>query len=130
MDHILADRLDWATDEDGNRTGSSVVESDLLIRADLVLLAIGFRGPRAGPFRELGIEVDDRGRFVVDQDLMTSAEGIFAAGDAHLGPSLVVWAIAEGRDVARSIDRFLTGRTSLPPSARSANAAFALRSAL
>jgi len=130
VDHILADRLDWATDEGGNRTGSTIAESDLLIRADLVLLAIGFRGPRADPFQELGVESDDWGRFVVDQDLMTSVHGIFAAGDAHLGPSLVVWAIAEGRDVARSIDRFLTGRTSLPRSARSPNAAFALRSAL
>jgi len=121
VDHVQADRLAWAGEGAGRPDAAEVVEADLEIPADLVLLAVGFRGPETGPFRELGVELDGDGRIRTDDHMATAADGIFAAGDARRGPSLVVWAIAEGRDVARSIDRFLTGETALPASARSPN---------
>ncbi|MFW6200783.1 MAG: glutamate synthase subunit beta [Gemmatimonadota bacterium] len=131
VDRIRADRLEWILDHHGHRTGSEVAETDLSIPADLALLAIGFHGPRAQVFEDLGVALGERGRIQVGDDMMTSVDGIFAAGDARMGPSLVVWAIAEGRDVARSIDRYLTGEESeLPRSARSENAPYMLRSGL
>jgi glutamate synthase (NADPH/NADH) small chain len=75
--------------------------------ADLVLLAMGFTGPvRAGAIEELGVELDGRGN-VTATEFQTSVEGVFAAGDARRGQSLVVWAIAEGRRAAAAIDRYL-----------------------
>jgi glutamate synthase (NADPH/NADH) small chain len=83
--------------------------------ADLVLLAMGFNGPvRSGLVDELGVELDARGNVKADDDYMTSVPGVFAAGDTRRGQSLVVWAIAEGRNAARGIDKFLMGTTSLP----------------
>jgi len=82
--------------------------------ADLVLLAMGFLGPeRAGLLGELGVKLDGRGNVAVDADKQTSVPGVFAAGDMSRGQSLVVWAIAEGRDAAIGIDRFLMGDTVL-----------------
>ena len=82
---------------------------------DLVLLAMGFRGPvRNGMIGALGVELDRRGNVKTDQDYMSSVPGVFAAGDARRGQSLVVWAIAEGRQAARGIDRYLMGETKLP----------------
>jgi len=131
VDRIRADRLEWILDDRGNRTDTEVAEEDMSIPADLVLLAIGFHGPRAQVFQDLGVALGERGRIEVGDDMMTSVDGIFAAGDARMGPSLVVWAIAEGRDVARSIDRYLTGEESeLPKSARSPNQPYMLRSGL
>ena len=75
--------------------------------ADLVLLAMGFTGPvREGAVEESGVELDGRGN-VAATDFQTSVEGLFAAGDARRGQSLVVWAIAEGRRAAAAIDRYL-----------------------
>ncbi len=83
--------------------------------ADLVLLAIGFTGPETGTIvREYGLALDGGGRVRIDENFMTSRPGVFAAGDAHLGASLIVWAIAEGREAARGVDRFLMGRSHLP----------------
>jgi glutamate synthase (NADPH/NADH) small chain len=82
---------------------------------DLVLLAMGFTGPvRAGMLDELGVEVDGRGNVLADASYMTSVPGIFAAGDARRGQSLVVWAIAEGRKAAHGVDEFLMGTSKLP----------------
>ena len=82
--------------------------------ADLVLLAMGFLGPeKPGLLGELGVKLDGRGNVAVDADKQTSVRGIFAAGDMSRGQSLVVWAIAEGRDAAIGIDRFLMGDTVL-----------------
>jgi glutamate synthase (NADPH/NADH) small chain len=64
----------------------------------------------------LAVELDPRGNIKVDRNRMTSVPGVFAGGDAVRGQSLVVWAIAEGRDLARSADLYLMGRTSLPRS--------------
>jgi glutamate synthase (NADPH/NADH) small chain len=88
-------------------------ETDL--RADLVLLAMGFLGPqRGGMVTQLELELDQRGNIARDGSYMTSQDGVFVAGDAGRGQSLIVWAIAEGRAAAAAVDRYLTGDTTLP----------------
>jgi glutamate synthase (NADPH/NADH) small chain len=85
------------------------------IPAELVLLAMGFVGPeRDGLVEQLGVELDERGNIVRDASYTSSVEGVFVAGDAGRGQSLIVWAIAEGRAAAAAVDRFLTGETTLP----------------
>ncbi len=85
------------------------------IPAELVLLAMGFTGvEEVGLVDQLGVEVDGRGRIVRDDHWATSVPGVFVAGDAGRGQSLIVWAITEGRSVAASVDEYLRGRTSLP----------------
>ncbi len=87
------------------------------LRADLVLLALGFSGPERAPgglLDQLGVDLDDRGALARDAAFATNVPGVFAAGDAGRGQSLVVWAIAEGRAVAAAVDRWLMGATSLP----------------
>ncbi|MFF9812866.1 glutamate synthase subunit beta [Streptomyces sp. NPDC014006] len=85
------------------------------VPADLVLLALGFTGPdrHDGLIDQLGLAVDVRGTITRDADFATNAPGVFAAGDAARGQSLIVWAIAEGRAVAAAVDRHLTGSTRL-----------------
>ena len=83
--------------------------------ADLVLLAMGFTGPEPGGLLEqLGVELDARGAVARTPDYATSVDGVFVAGDAGRGQSLIVWAIAEGRACAAAVDRWLTGSTTLP----------------
>jgi glutamate synthase (NADPH/NADH) small chain len=85
------------------------------IPVDLVLLAMGFVGPeRAGLIEQLGVDLDERGNVARDSAYMTSVSGVFAAGDAGRGQSLIVWAIAEGRAAASAVDQYLTGSTTLP----------------
>jgi glutamate synthase (NADPH/NADH) small chain len=85
------------------------------IPAQLVLLAMGFVGPeRAGLLDQLGVALDERGNVARDASYATSVPGVFVAGDAGRGQSLIVWAIAEGRAAAAAVDRYLTGGTSLP----------------
>ena len=83
--------------------------------ADLVLLAMGFVGPeREGVLSELGVEIDERGNVARDANWQASQEGVFVCGDMGRGQSLIVWAIAEGRAAAASVDRYLVGDTVLP----------------
>jgi glutamate synthase (NADPH/NADH) small chain len=83
--------------------------------ADLVFLAMGFTGPERGPLLDqLEVELDERGNVARDRDYMSTVPGVFVAGDAGRGQSLIVWAIAEGRSAAAGVDRFLTGSTTLP----------------
>jgi glutamate synthase (NADPH/NADH) small chain len=83
--------------------------------ADLVLLAMGFVGSeREGMLTQLGVELDRFGNVKTDAERRTSVEKVFAAGDMARGQSLIVWAIAEGRHVAHTIDAFLMGRSDLP----------------
>lgn len=90
-----------------------VPDSDLELRADLVLLAMGFVHPeRRGLVEHFGLELDRRGNVVVDENFMTSRSGVFAAGDCQRGQSLVVWAIADGRRSAAAIDRWLQERVA------------------
>jgi glutamate synthase (NADPH/NADH) small chain len=85
------------------------------IPAELVLLAMGFTGPeRDGVVAQLGVEVDQRGTIARDATYRTSRPGVFVAGDAGRGQSLIVWAIAEGRAAAAAVDASLTGATTLP----------------
>jgi glutamate synthase (NADPH/NADH) small chain len=89
--------------------------SEREIRADVVLLAMGFTGPETGSIAsQLGVSLDPRGNFSRRADYATDIEGVFVAGDAGRGQSLIVWAIAEGRAAAASVDRYLTGSTQLP----------------
>jgi glutamate synthase (NADPH/NADH) small chain len=82
--------------------------TEFAMEADLVLIAMGFVGPvRNGMIDQLGVKLDPRGNVATDQNHMTSVAGVFAAGDMRRGQSLVVWAIAEGRKTAASVDRYL-----------------------
>ncbi|MXY71891.1 MAG: glutamate synthase, partial [Dehalococcoidia bacterium] len=108
-------RLEWAPGEDGRMQMTEIPGSEFVEPVDLVLLALGFLGPeRPGMVEQLGVELTDRGNVAADENKMTSVPGIFTAGDMTRGQSLIVWAIAEGRDAARGIDRYLMGETSLP----------------
>ena len=81
--------------------------TEFTLDAGLVLLAMGFTGPvQSGLVEHLGVALDARGNIATD-DFQTSVPGVFAAGDARRGQSLVVWAIAEGRKAAAAVDRFL-----------------------
>jgi glutamate synthase (NADPH/NADH) small chain len=83
--------------------------------AELVLFAMGFTGPEQdGVVSQLGVDLDDRGNIVRDGAYMSTQPGVFVAGDAGRGQSLIVWAIAEGRAAAAGVDIFLTGSTTLP----------------
>jgi glutamate synthase (NADPH) small chain len=76
---------------------------------------MGFTGPeRPGLLEQLGVRLDERGNVARDASYATSVEGVFVAGDAGRGQSLIVWAIAEGRAAASAVDAFLTGSTTLP----------------
>ena len=91
-------------------------EAEQAVPAQLVLLALGFAGPeRAGPLvGQLRLAVSADGTFARDADFATGQDGVFVAGDAGRGQSLIVWAIAEGRSAAAAVDRYLSGSTALP----------------
>ncbi|MHB8513299.1 MAG: glutamate synthase subunit beta [Actinomycetota bacterium] len=100
---------------DGRMSFEPVEGTEFEMKADLVLLAMGFAGPqRNGMLEQLGVEIDARGNVKRDQNWMTSVDGVFAAGDMGRGQSLIVWAIAEGRSAAAAADRYLMGETLLP----------------
>jgi glutamate synthase (NADPH/NADH) small chain len=89
--------------------------SERVIPADLVFLALGFSGPQKSDLlNQLGVELDQRGNIVRDQNFQTTVPGLFVAGDAGRGQSLIVWAIAEGRSAAAGVDKYLSGRETLP----------------
>jgi glutamate synthase (NADPH) small chain len=84
------------------------------IPAQLVLLAMGFTGPERGPLADqIGVGFTPRGAIARGEDFATDVPGVFVAGDAGRGQSLIVWAIAEGRSCAAEVDRWLSGRTVL-----------------
>jgi len=91
-----------------------VPDSEAVVeRCDMLLLAMGYVGPEAAVLQEqLGVQLDGRGNIVADRDLATNVPGVFVAGDAQRGQSLIVWAISDGREAARSCDAFLSGRHS------------------
>ena len=92
-----------------------VPDSERSIPADAVFLAMGFTGPERGPLLEqFGLPLTERGSIARTDEYATELDGVFVAGDAGRGQSLIVWAIAEGRAAAASVDRYLTGDTNLP----------------
>ncbi len=110
---------------DGRRVPKSGTERE--IPADLVLLALGFTGPEAETLQDqLPISFADNGTVERDGDYQTADAGVFVAGDAGRGQSLIVWAIAEGRAVASAVDRYLEGHTTLPFPVRPTDHAIAI----
>jgi glutamate synthase (NADPH/NADH) small chain len=104
-------RLEWTADENGRLQMSEIAGTEFDLKADLVLLAMGFVHPvQDGLLNDLGVSYDGRGNVNANElDYQTSVKKVFAAGDMRRGQSLVVWAIREGRQCARSIDTFLKG---------------------
>ena len=116
---------EFVGDADGNVAALRLVEVDAKfqpvegtereIPAQLVLLAMGFVGPeQPGLIEQLEVELDERGNVRRDESYAASVPGVFVAGDVGRGQSLIVWAIAEGRSAAASVDAYLTGSTTLP----------------
>ena len=115
-------------DADGNLRALQLVETEFVngkfekvagsereIPADLVFLAMGFVGPeKSDLISQLEVELDERGNIKRDGDFATNIDGVFVAGDAGRGQSLIVWAIAEGRSCASAVDLYLEGSTQLP----------------
>jgi glutamate synthase (NADPH/NADH) small chain len=116
-------------DEDGNVQWLHLTEVEFVdgklnqkpgterkIPAQLVTLAMGFTGTDVenGVVSQFGLELDARGNIARDAEFATNVPGVYVAGDAGRGQSLIVWAIAEGRSAARGVDRFLTGASDLP----------------
>jgi glutamate synthase (NADPH/NADH) small chain len=119
---------EFVGDDDGNIRALRLVEVEFVdgkltqkpgtereIPAQLVLFAMGFLGPEgSGVVRQLGVDLDERSNVRRDKSFMTSVPGVFVAGDAGRGQSLIVWAIAEGRAAAAGVDAWLTGSSALP----------------
>ncbi|MFP4137959.1 MAG: glutamate synthase subunit beta [Halomonas sp.] len=116
VDALTAERVRWTLDEQGRRVDKTVLEAGIRLPAELVLIAIGFAGTEGEAFAAEGVPLTERSTLATDATLMTELDGVFGCGDARRGASLVVWAIGEGRDAARQIDRYLTGDSRLPPS--------------
>lgn len=124
----LASTVEFLSNESGEVRAIRVAETEYLdgrrvpkagtereIPADLVLLALGFTGPESETLsQQLPLPLDTRGNIDRDASYHTSESGVFVAGDAGRGQSLIVWAIAEGRAAASAVDRFLEGETQLP----------------
>ena len=84
--------------------------SELRLDVDTLILALGFVGPHTDALvDQLGVALDARKNIIVDKQFSTNVKGVYCAGDAHRGASLIVWAIAEGRDTANAVDAFLRG---------------------
>ncbi|HTP76520.1 MAG TPA: glutamate synthase subunit beta [Rhizomicrobium sp.] len=109
-------RVEWVKGADGRQQMREVPDSAFEIKTDLVLLAMGFVGPRTGGLVEQSaVALDPRGNVKASvADYKTSVQKIFACGDMRRGQSLVVWAIREGRQCARAVDEFLMGASELP----------------
>lgn len=115
-------------DSEGNLRALKIVETEFKdgkfqpvpgtereLPADFAFLAMGFTGPeKTALIDQLEVELDERGNIKRDENFQSSEEGVFVAGDAGRGQSLIVWAIAEGRSAAAAVDRYLVGETQLP----------------
>jgi glutamate synthase (NADPH/NADH) small chain len=109
-------RLEWsAPDEHGRRKMQEIPGTEFRMDVDLVLLAMGFVHPQQeGLLADLGVEFDARGNVKTDRHYASSVPGVYACGDMRRGQSLIVWAIAEGREAARNVDLYLMGASELP----------------
>jgi glutamate synthase (NADPH/NADH) small chain len=107
--------IQWEKNDKGQFIPKNVPGTEKVRPAQLVLLAMGFLGPEQPLLEQLGVERDARSNAKAEYgNYATSVKGVFAAGDARRGQSLVVWAFNEGRGAARECDRFLMGQTNLP----------------
>ena len=113
---IVCARIEWVKDGNGRQEMCEIEGGEFEIKADLVLLAMGFTGPVVpGLVTQTKANLDPRGNVAATvKDYQTSASKVFACGDMRRGQSLVVWAIREGRQCARAVDEFLMGATTLP----------------
>ena len=115
--HAIEVKLGDPDPKTGRPQIDEVPGSEFELDIDLVLLAMGFVHPvHEGMISELGVKLDNRGNVWCDDNKMTSIDGVFTAGDMTRGQSLVVWAIAEGREAARGVDLYLMKQTNLPHS--------------
>jgi glutamate synthase (NADPH/NADH) small chain len=107
--------VEWTKNEQGAFIPKRIPGTDKAVKADLVLLAMGFLGPEDTVLTQLGVERDPRSNAKAEHgQFATNVPGIFAAGDCRRGQSQVVWANNEGRGAARACDRDLMGETMLP----------------
>jgi glutamate synthase (NADPH/NADH) small chain len=114
VERLKCRRAEWRNDR-GSWSMSETPGSDLEIEADLVLIAMGFVGPEKPIVKDVGCQLDNRGNIATDNEMMTTVEGVFAAGDMRRGQSLVVWVIAEGRRAAAAIGRYLSVEKTVKP---------------
>jgi glutamate synthase (NADPH/NADH) small chain len=116
VEKLVAARVEWIKDDTtGQMKMQEVKGSEFNIKADLVLLAMGFVAPVSQVLSAFGVDMDPRGNARANtEDYRSNVSKVFAAGDMRRGQSLVVWAIREGRQCARSVDAFLMGSTILP----------------
>jgi glutamate synthase (NADPH/NADH) small chain len=116
VEKLIAARVAWQREPNGQMVMREVPGSEFEMKADLVLLAMGFLGPVQGGLLEgLAVNKDPRGNIAADtESYRTSLPKVFAAGDMRRGQSLIVWAIREGRQCARAVDEFLMGCSELP----------------
>jgi glutamate synthase (NADPH) small chain len=116
VEKLVAARVEWQRGADGSMRMVEVPGSEFALKADLVLLAMGFTGPASASMLEgFGVGRDARSNVAANtDDYRTSVDKLFAAGDMRRGQSLVVWAIREGRQCARAVDEFLMGASDLP----------------
>ena len=110
---LIATKVEW---RDGKM--QEIPDSEFTLKADLILLAMGFTGPQKAMLDTFLIEKDQRGNAQAmtegERAYYTSREKVFAAGDMRRGQSLIVWAIREGRQCAKAVDEFLMGSSVLP----------------
>jgi glutamate synthase (NADPH/NADH) small chain len=115
LEAILTVDMEWVADSNGRTVPRELPGTERVWPAQMVMLALGFLGPeKEGLLDQLGVQINERGNVAVDQQMMTSAPKVFAAGDMSRGQSLVVWAIADGRQAARGVDKYLMGTSILP----------------
>lgn len=121
VDAMQLERVAWTYNSQRRRIAKTVLDPCVVLPVELVLIAVGFSGAMLGGLAGQGLETGPQGRIRADACMATALPGVFVAGDARRGASLVVWAIGEGRDAARQIDLYLTGASALAPSLASAN---------
>lgn len=114
VEKLICSKVSWNKADNGKFVMKEVENSQYEIKADLILIAMGFLHPKVdGIINELCLKLDDRGNVYTDENGMTSIQGVFSAGDMTTGQSLVVKAIKSGREVAKGVDEYLMGSTFL-----------------
>ncbi len=112
---LITTDVEFVTNGQGHTEMREVPDTVREWPAELVLLAMGFTGPEPDSIvSSRGLKLDERGNIQTDRNYRSNVPGIFAAGDANRGQSLIVWAISEGREVARCVDTYLMGTSMLP----------------